>query len=77
MESQIKKILAQQFGIDPDNIQNHQCIIADLGADSIDLVEIIMSAEGQFKIQIETEEFSSSTVQFLLDLVATKVAARG
>ena len=77
METQIKEILAKQFGIDHGSIQNHQCIIADLGADSIDLVEIIMSAEGKFKIQIETEEFSSSTVQFLLDLVATKLAARG
>lgn len=74
MEHSIKSILAQQFGIDPASIGNDQCIIKDLGADSIDIVEIIMSVERQFKIAIETHEFTESTVQFLLDITAEKLA---
>lgn len=74
MEHNIKSILAKQFGIDPDSIGNDQCIIKDLGADSIDVVEIIMAVERQFKIAIETHEFKQSTVQFLLDITAEKIA---
>jgi acyl carrier protein len=74
MEHNIKSILGKQFGVDPASISNHQCIINDLGADSIDVVEIIMAVERQFKIAIETDEFVESTVQFLLDITAKKLA---
>jgi acyl carrier protein len=74
MEDKIRSILAQQFGIDPVSIDMDQCIIKDLGADSIDIVEIIMSVERQFKIAIETNEFTQSTVQFLVDITQKKLA---
>ena len=74
MENKIKTILADQFGIDPASITNDKCIINDLHADSIDIVEVIMSVEREFKIAIETEEFTESTVQFLIDLTAKKLS---
>jgi acyl carrier protein len=72
METKIKTIIAEQFGKDIKDITNNLCIINDLGADSLDIVEIIMSTESAFGIAIESEEFTSSTVQFLLDLTAKK-----
>ena len=76
MEEEIKTILANQFGIDPSNILNGQCLNNDLHADSIDVIEIIMSIEREFGIVIQTDEFTSTTVQFLLDLTAKKLSVK-
>jgi acyl carrier protein len=75
MELEIKLILANQLGIEATSISNAQSIIHDLGADSIDVVEVIMSLEKKFRIIIETNEVDENvTVQFLLDLVAQKLS---
>ena len=75
MENEIKQILAAQLGIALQDINNTHCIVHDLGADSIDVVEVIMSLEKKYRIAIETSEFDeTASVQFLLDLVAQKLA---
>jgi acyl carrier protein len=75
MEQEIKTILADQFGIEADSISNDMCIINDLNSDSLDDTEIIVAVEKKYKIAIDPEEFTETTVQFLLDL-ATKKAAK-
>ncbi len=51
----VKEILAKQLGIDASKIKEDTNIATDLGADSLDLVEILMSLEEEFNISIPDE----------------------
>ncbi len=52
----IKSILAQQFEVSADSISADTNIVDDLGADSLDVVELIMSAEDEFGLSIPDED---------------------
>jgi len=52
----IKEILVDVLGVDEDDIKPESKFIDDLGADSLDLVELIMSLEDKFNIEISDEE---------------------
>ena len=52
----IKSILADQFDADEDAITMETDISADLGADSLDVVELIMSIEDEFEIQVPDDK---------------------
>ncbi len=51
----LKEILAAQFGIDEDEITENTDIAGDLGADSLDVVEMIMTLEDEFAVTISDE----------------------
>ncbi len=51
----LKEILAAQFGIDEDSISESTDIAGDLGADSLDVVEMIMTLEDEFAVSISDE----------------------
>ena len=53
---QIKKIIAEKLGVDLDEIIPKASFVDDLGADSLDLVELIMSMEEEFDIEISDED---------------------
>jgi acyl carrier protein len=53
---QVKGILSQQLGVDEDEVTIDSSFQADLDADSIDLVELIMELEDQFGVKISDEE---------------------
>ena len=73
-ESKIFKIIGEQFGIDPAELTMQQAIVADLGADSLDTVEITIDLERVFKISIETEEAARAiTIEKIVQLVKSKV----
>ena len=53
---QIKKILAEQFSMSEDDINMDTSFTEDIGADSLDLVELVMALEQEFDIEIDDEE---------------------
>lgn len=74
----IKNLLSQQFGVDPNTITVDTDVVKDLGADSLDLVELVMDFESTFKVAIEEDEYvQCNTVAKMLELVQAKVANCG
>lgn len=64
----VRNALAQQFEADPDSITMETSLIDDLGADSLDVVELIMSLEDSFGISINDEDAAQlTTVQKIVD----------
>ena len=69
----IKSIISEQLGIEEEKIKPESKFIDDLGADSLDIVELIMSFEEKFNIEIpETEAEKMQTVQSVLDYLENK-----
>lgn len=66
----VQKALAEQFEVSPDTITLDTNLIDDLGADSLDVVELIMSIEDEFGVSISDEEAANLiTVQKIVDFV--------
>ncbi|MBR4692625.1 MAG: acyl carrier protein [Oscillospiraceae bacterium] len=54
----LKEIIAEQFGIDQDAIGEDTDIVADLGADSLDIVEMMMALEEEYGVTIEDSKMA-------------------
>lgn len=68
IENRIKKLLAEQTMLPPDSIQPDDELVAHLGCDSLDLVELVMALEEDFGIDIDDDEFIAlKTVQQVID----------
>lgn len=52
----VKEIIAEQLGVEADDISMESSFLDDLGADSLDIVELIMALEGEFDIEIPDED---------------------
>jgi acyl carrier protein len=64
----VRDALAQQFEVDPETITMDTSLIDDLGADSLDVVELIMSLEDMYGISISDEEAAQLyTVRRIVD----------
>ncbi len=73
MENQVKEIIAEQLGISPDDIDNDSDITEDLGADSLDAVEIIIAFENLFDIDVPDEDaVELRTVQKVINYLEMK-----
>ena len=57
----VKKIIVEQLGVEEDQVEPSAAFVEDLNADSLDLVELIMSLEEQFKLQISDEDAEKIT----------------
>ncbi|MBW1642450.1 MAG: acyl carrier protein [Deltaproteobacteria bacterium] len=55
-EDKIKKMIAEKLGVDPSEVVPEASFVDDLGADSLDLVELVMSMEEEFDIDISDED---------------------
>ena len=56
VEAKVKSIIAEQLGVSEDEIKPGSSFIEDLGADSLDIVELIMAMEDEFGFEIPDEE---------------------
>ena len=66
----VQRALAEQFEVSPDTITLDTNLIDDLGADSLDVVELIMSIEDEFGVSISDEDAANLiTVQRIVDYV--------
>ena len=70
MEQRVKKIVAEQLGVNEADITNESTFVDDLGADSLDTVELVMALEEEFECEIPDEEAEKITsVQQAIDYV--------
>jgi acyl carrier protein len=56
IEARVKKIIAEQLGVEESQVTNEKAFVADLGADSLDTVELIMALEEEFGIEVPDEQ---------------------
>jgi len=56
LESRIKEIIADQLGVEVEKLKNEASFVQDLGADSLDVVELVMAFEEEFGIEIPDED---------------------
>ena len=56
MEDRIKEIIVEQMGVDADQVTDDASFVDDLGADSLDTVELVMALEEEFDIEIPDED---------------------
>ena len=68
VEPRVKKIVAEQLGVNEAEIKNESSFVDDLGADSLDTVELVMALEEEFETEIPDEEAEKiTTVQLAID----------
>ena len=70
IEQRVRKIVAEQLGVNEDEVKNEASFVDDLGADSLDTVELVMALEEEFETEIPDEEAENiTTVQQAIDYV--------
>ena len=56
VEQKVKDIIVEQLGVDPEQVTPEASFVDDLGADSLDTVELVMALEEEFNLEIPDEE---------------------
>ncbi len=76
VEQRVRKIVAEQLGANEADVKNESTFVDDLGADSLDTVELVMALEEEFECEIPDEEAEKITsVQQAIDYVKGHVKA--
>jgi len=75
IEDRVKKIVAEQLGVKEDEVRNESSFVDDLGADSLDTVELVMALEEEFDTEIPDEEAEQiTTVQLAINYINENLA---
>ena len=73
VEERVKKIIGEQLGVEEDEVTPEASFVEDLGADSLDTVELVMALEEEFGIEIPDEDAEKIlTVKKALDCIKEK-----
>jgi len=71
IEEKVKQIIAEQLGVDEEQVTGDASFFYDLGADSLDTVELVMALEEEFDIEISDEDAEKiQTVQDAIDYIS-------
>jgi acyl carrier protein len=74
IEQRVKKIVSEQLGANEADVKNASSFVDDLGADSLDTVELVMALEEEFDCEIPDEEAEKiTTVQLAIDYINTNL----
>ncbi len=74
IEQRVKKIVSEQLGANEADVKNSSSFVDDLGADSLDTVELVMALEEEFDCEIPDEEAEKiTTVQLAVDYINTNL----
>jgi acyl carrier protein len=74
VEERVKKIVVEQLGVKEEDVTSAASFVDDLGADSLDTVELVMALEEEFKTEIPDEDAETiTTVQQAVDYVNNHV----
>jgi acyl carrier protein len=75
IEDRVKKIVAEQLGVKEDEVKTESSFVVDLGADSLDTVELVMALEEEFDTEIPDEEAEQiTTVQLAINYINENLA---
>ena len=70
IEERVQKIIVEQLGVKPEDVKSESSFVEDLGADSLDTVELVMALEEEFETEIPDEEAEKiTTVQLAINYV--------
>ena len=70
IEERVKKIVAEQLGVKEEEVKSEASFVEDLGADSLDTVELVMALEEEFETEIPDEEAEKiTTVKEAIDYI--------
>jgi acyl carrier protein len=73
IEKRVKNVVVEQLGVDEAEVVNSASFVDDLGADSLDTVELVMALEEEFGTEIPDEEAEKiTTVQLAIDYVVAQ-----
>ena len=73
VDERVKKIVVEQLGVKEEEVTNAASFVDDLGADSLDTVELVMALEEEFETEIPDEEAEKiTTVQQAIDFVTAR-----
>ncbi len=74
VQAKVKDIIVQQLGVDLDKVTTEASFVDDLGADSLDVVELVMAFEEEFGVEIPDEDAEKiSTVKDAVDFLSQKL----
>ena len=74
VDDRVKKIIVEQLGVEEDDVVPEAKFVEDLGADSLDTVELVMALEEEFEIEIPDEDAEKiQTVSAAIDFIKEKV----
>ncbi len=74
IEQRVRKIVAEQLGVNETDIKIESSFVDDLGADSLDTVELVMALEEEFECEIPDEEAEKiTTVKQAIDYVTSNL----
>ena len=77
VEQQVKAIVAEQLGVKQEQVTNDASFVDDLGADSLDTVELVMALEEEFEIEIPDEDAEKiTTVKDAVEYIENKTSKK-